>query len=374
MKKWPYFNKEQGNIVKKVLLSNKINYLNGTEGVNFEKEFSKYIGTKYSVAVSNGTLAIELALLSLNLKKGSEIIVPSKTYVATATSVFNVGLKPIFADIDLNSQNLSLKTIKDCFTKKVKAIICVHLAGYPCEIEKIKKFCNKNKIFLIEDCSQAHGAFYKGKSVGSFGNISTWSFCQDKIITTGGEGGMISTNSKKLRDKIWSLKDHGKSYKIFSKKSKKNGFKWMHNSFGTNARLTEMQSAIGRYQLKKLNNWVKKRRKNAKYLENIFKQYPSQFSIVNMYKEYYHSMYRYYVFINYKGFKKSWNKEKILNFLIKKNIACSEGSCSEVYLEKCFKNIKEYKSLKLKNASLLSKTSLAFAVHPTMTRKELLNI
>lgn len=371
MSQWPQFNKEQGNIVKKILLSNKINYLNGTEGINFEKEFSKYIGTNYSVAVANGTLALEIALMSLSMPKGSEVIVPAKTYVATASSIANVHLTPIFADIDLNSQNINVETIKKSYTNRTKAVLCVHLGGYPCELDKIKSFCKRKKIYLIEDCSQAHGAFYKKKSVGSFGDISTWSFCQDKILTTGGEGGMISTNNKKLRNKIWSLKDHGKSFKIFSKKTNKNGFKWMHNSFGTNARLTEMQSALGRYQLNKLDKWVQKRRFNANYLNNIFKKYPKQFTIIKIPKDFYHAMYRYYVFINFSGLKKEWNKNKILDFFIKNKIQCSEGSCSEVYLEKCFSNNSLYREINFQNAKILSKTSLAFSVHPTITKKDL---
>ncbi len=371
MSQWPQFNKEQGNIVKKILLSNKINYLNGTEGINFEKEFSKYIGTNYSIAVANGTLALEIALMSLSMPKGSEVIVPSKTYVATASSIVNVNLIPIFADIDLNSQNITVETIKKSYTNRTKAVLCVHLGGYPCELDKIKNFCKRKKIYLIEDCSQAHGAFYKKKSVGSFGDISTWSFCQDKILTTGGEGGMISTNNKKLRNKIWSLKDHGKSFKIFTKKTNKNGFKWMHNSFGTNARLTEMQSALGRYQLNKLDIWVKKRRFNANYLNNIFKKYPKQFTIIKIPKDFYHAMYRYYVFINFAGFKKEWNKNKILDFFIKNKIQCSEGSCSEVYLEKCFSTNSLYREINFQNARSLSKTSLAFSVHPTITKKDL---
>ena len=375
MNQWPYFNEAQGNIVKKVLLSNKINYLNGTEGVKFENEFSKYIGTKYSVAVSNGTLALEIALISLNLKKGSEVIVPSKTYVATASSVLNVGLKPKFADIDLNSQNVNVKTIKDCYSKKVKAIICVHLAGYPCEIDLIKKFCKSKKIYLIEDCSQAHGAFYKKKSVGSFGDISTWSFCQDKIISTGGEGGMISMNSKKIRDIIWSLKDHGKSYKLYNKKYNTVGFKWLHSNIGTNARLTEMQSALGRYQLRKLNNWVKKRRLNGDYINNIFKKYPDYFTTISVPKYSYHSMYRCYIYVNFEKFNKKWSKENILQFFINNKIQCSEGSCSEVYLEKCFKkNNSIYNKKYHTNARIISKKAIAFLVHPDLSKNYLKKI
>ena len=211
MLSYPNFDKSILKKVEQVLKSGRVNYWTGKECIKFEKEFSKYIGNKYAASLSNGSVALELALKALDLKKKDEIIVSPRSFIISASCVLNLGLKPIFADIDDNG-NLNIEGIKKAYNKNVKAIIIVHLNGLSCDLNPILKFVKKNKIFLIEDCSQAHGAIYKGKKVGSFGHISTWSFCQDKIISTGGEGGMISTNNKKLWLKLWSMKDHGKNY------------------------------------------------------------------------------------------------------------------------------------------------------------------
>ena len=217
---YPNFDKHTLKRVNDVLKSGRVNYWTGNECKNFEKEFSKYIGNKYGITVSNGSVALELALKSLGLKKKDEIIVSPRSFIISASCVLNLELKPIFADVDENG-NLSIEGIKKSYNKNVKAIIVVHLNGLSCDMDPIVKFVKQNKIYLIEDCSQAHGTLYKGRKVGSFGHISTWSFCQDKIISTGGEGGMISTNNKKIWLKIWSLKDHGKNYKsVFNKKHK----------------------------------------------------------------------------------------------------------------------------------------------------------
>ena len=257
-KNYPHYPNKLIDKIKKTLKSGKVNYWTGQEGKYFEKEFSSYLGNKYSVAVSNGSVALEIALRSLNLKKNDHVIVTPRSFIISASCVINLGLEPIFADVDLNG-NLSIEGIKKSFSKKVKVIILVHLNGLPCDMDPIIDFAKKNKIKIIEDCSQAHGAVYKNKPVGSYGDISTWSFCQDKIMSTGGEGGMISTNSKNIWEKSWSIKDHGKNYHSVYKKQNKLGFKWLHNHFGSNYRMTEIQSLIGRYQLKDLNFQIKKR-------------------------------------------------------------------------------------------------------------------
>ena len=201
------------------------------------------------------------------MEKGDEIIVSPRSFIISASCVLSLGLKPIFADVDYNG-NLSIEGIKDAYSKKVKAIIVVHLNGLSCDMDPILKFVKKNRILLIEDCSQAHGASYKGNKVGSFGDVSTWSFCQDKIISTGGEGGMISTNDKRLWLRLWSLKDHGKNYKSVFFKNHKIGFKWLHDDFGSNYRMTEIQATIGREQLKSLDKQIQKRNLIAKLYIN----------------------------------------------------------------------------------------------------------
>ena len=255
---WPSYNKKQLKIASKILSSGKVNYWTGQECKNFEIEFSNYHRRKYSVSVANGSVALEVALKSLSLEDGDQVVVSPRSFIISASCVLNLGLEPVFADVDKNG-NLSDKTILDVYNKKVKAVIIVHTNGLSCDLDPILKLKKKKKFYLIEDCAQAHGAKYKGDPVGSFGDIAVWSFCQDKIITTGGEGGMISTNNKKIWNKCWSLKDHGKSYNLAFNKKHKIGFKWLHEELGSNYRMTEIQGALGRYQLKRLNKTIIKR-------------------------------------------------------------------------------------------------------------------
>ena len=259
---WPKFTEEEANKVSKILLSNKVNYWTGSECKKFESEFATLIKSKYAIALSNGTVALEIAMRALGICQGDEVIVTSRTFIASASSIVNVGAVPVFVDVRKETQNIDPNHIRSAVSNKTKAIICVHLAGWPCDMDEIKEISEENNLFIIEDCAQAHGAYYKGNPVGSIGDVGCWSFCQDKIMTTGGEGGMVSTNHPNLFKKMWSLKDHGKSYDLVHKKDYKEGFRWLHDSIGSNYRMTEMQAAIGRIQILKLKEWTKKRNLN----------------------------------------------------------------------------------------------------------------
>ena len=368
---WPCFSDEEAEIAKNIILSNKVNYWTGDQCRKFESEFATFSDVKYAVAVANGTVALDLAFKALEIKKDDEIIVTSRTYLASVSSIVNSGAKPIFVDICKNSQNMTPKNIESAITKKTKAILCVHLGGWPCDMDEIIKIAKKSKLFIVEDCAQAHGAKYKGKSVGSFGDIGCWSFCQDKIMTTGGEGGMVTTNSKKLWNKMWSYKDHGKSYQAVYKKKHPPGFRWVHESFGTNWRMTEIQGAIGRIQLKKMNSWTKIRNKYQEMIWSAAKDIPGiripQFRCNTSV----HAAYKCYLFIEKDKLKKTWNQEKIISELSKIGVPCYSGSCSEVYLEKAFKknNLKPKKRLSV--ARELGETSLMFLVHPTLKESEI---
>tara|TARA_A100001011_G_C14260191_1_gene822021 strand:- start:9 stop:1190 length:1182 start_codon:yes stop_codon:yes gene_type:complete len=367
---YPHFNQHSLKKVQQVLKSGRVNYWTGNECKEFEKEFSKYHKVKYSLSVSNGTVALEIALKALSLKNTDSVIVTPRSFVASASCVLNLGLKPIFADVD-NNGNLSIEGIKKAYNKNVKAIIAVHLNGFSCDLEPILKFVKKKKIFLIEDCSQAHGATYKNKKVGSFGHISTWSFCQDKIISTGGEGGMISTNNKKLWLKCWSSKDHGKNYKnVFSKKQK-TIFKWLHDNLGSNYRMTEMQAAIGREQLKTLDHQIKKRNLIANLYLNGLKDYYLKYDILkkpdfinenNHAKKNrcIHAFYRLNFFIN----KNKINQKKLIQKLKKHKIECGVGSCPEIYREKIFKRLRFFPKKRLLNAKVLGETSFVIPINP----------
>ena len=249
---WPSFTHEELDAVSRVLLSNEVNYWTGVECRNFEREFADFVGTEYAVAVSNGTTALDLALVALDLNRGDEVIVTSRTFLASVSSIINAGATPVFADVDIESQNITAKSISKVLTKKSKAVVCVHLAGWPCDMDPIIALAKQHNLFIIEDCAQAHGANYKGRSVGSLGHIGAWSFCQDKIMTTGGEGGMVSTNDRELWSRMWAYKDHGKSWEAVYEREHPPGFRWLHDSFGTNWRMTEMQAAIGRIQLTRI--------------------------------------------------------------------------------------------------------------------------
>ena len=368
---WPNFSLQEAKAVYEVIKSNRVNYWTGEQGKKFESEFSSYIGTKYSIALANGTLALDLALKALDIKSGDEVIVTPRSFIASVSCVVNAGAKPIFAEIDKDSGNITADSISKVVTSRTKAIICVHLAGWPCDMDPIMKLAKGHSIFVIEDCAQAHGSLYKKRNVGSIGHIGCWSFCQDKIMTTGGEGGMIATNNKKLWERMWSYKDHGKSYKAVNKLNHPPGFKWLHESFGTNFRMTEMQAAIGRYQLKKLDGWVKKRNRNAAYLKRVCDKFPKILRTPIPDESVNHSYYKFYTYVITSGLKRGWTRNKIINTICSKGVPCFEGSCPEIYLESAFKNTRLRPKKRLPVAKELGESSILFLVHPTLVKKDL---
>ena len=367
---WPSFTQEEADTVQRVLLSNKVNYWTGQEGREFEKEFAAFSDSEYAIAVSNGTTALDLALNALVIGQGDEVIVTSRTFIASISSIVNAGATPVFADLDRDTQNISPETIRSVINDKTKAIICVHLAGWPCEMDGVLALAKEHNLKVIEDCAQAHGARYKGKSVGSFGDISAWSFCQDKIMTTGGEGGMVTTNDKELWSKMWSFKDHGKSYDAIYNREHPPGFRWVHESFGTNWRLTEMQSAIGRIQLKRMPEWTRIRGEHAAKLVHVCREFDC-IRIPKIPDYIQHANYKFYVFVVPDKLKDGWSRDKILQELNILGVPAMQGSCSEVYLEKAFEG-KPYKPKKsLPVAKELGETSLMLQVHPSLTAEQI---
>ena len=363
---WPSFTQEESSSIQRVLLSNKVNYWTGEECRKFEKEFASWSESKHAVALCNGTLALDVALNVLNIGDGDEVVVSSRTFIASISSIVNSGATPIFADVGLSSQNIMPETIRPAITDKTKAIVCVHLAGWPCDMDEIMAIANEHDLYVIEDCAQAHGAKYKGKPVGSIGHIGCWSFCQDKIMTTGGEGGMVTTNDESLWRKMWAYKDHGKSYEAVYEREHPEGFRWLHESFGTNFRMTEMQAALGRIQLKRMPDWHVKRLNNANRIWDAAKQCKGMRApAIPDYIE--HAAYKCYIFVE-GGVDL---RDKIIRKINKKGVPCFSGSCSEVYLEKAFDNTGFRPKERLPNARELGKTSLMFLVHPTLTEDEI---
>ena len=380
---WPSFTQEEADAVSQVLLSNKVNYWTGTECREFEKEFAAWAGTDYAVALANGTLALDVALQAMGIGEGDEVIVTPRSFIASVSTVVNAGAIPVFADVDNNTGNISATTIAPKITDKTKAIICVHLAGWPCDMDEIMALAKQHNLWVIEDCAQAHGAKYKGKPVGSIGHVGAWSFCQDKIMTTGGEGGMVTTNDKALWQKMWEYKDHGKNYDSIYHKQHPPGFRWLHDSFGTNWRMMEMQAVIGRIQLKKMAEWTKIRTQNAKILRDALTQFAGEQQFLRipdiefhqvMGGDSVHAYYKYYVYVRPENLPENINRDSILNALNEKKIPCFSGSCSEIYLEKAFDNHPSRPNARLTVAKELGETSLMFLIHPTLTTNEMQTI
>ncbi len=360
---WPSFTQDEINQVSLILKSGKINYWTGKYCKIFEKNFSTYHKIKYSVTVNSGTSALECAIKSLNLKKGSEIITTPRSYYTSASSIINCGMKPKFSDISISSQNLDPIKLKAAINKKTKAIICVHLSGYPCDMKKILKIAKDNEIYVIEDCSQAHGASILNKKVGSFGDISAWSFCQDKIISTGGEGGMVATNHFNLYKKVLSIKDNGRNYEKLKKIKYSGSFNYIHDFIGSNYRMTEIQAIIGISQLKRLDEMISRRNSNAKIFDNYFSDLDNIFLLLKN-SNFTNAYYRYYLFV-----KKSKNQKILINKIRSKGIECIAGSCPEIYLEKYFKD--NFKIRKMPGAKYLATRSVCLKVDQTMDEKNI---
>lgn len=361
---WPIFESDEIEVAARVLASGKVNYWTGAEGREFEQEFAREIGTRHAVALANGTVALELALKVLGIRPGDEVITTSRTFIASASSAVMVGARPVVADVDRVSQNVTGESIRSVMTSATKAIIAVHLAGWPCEMDEIMALSKEFGLRVIEDCAQAHGATYRGRHVGSIGDIGAFSFCQDKIMSTAGEGGMITLNSDDVFECAWAYKDHGKSYDAVYRRSHPSGFRWLHESFGTNWRLTEVQSAIGRLQLRKLSRWVDRRRRHASALNTCFESIPA-LRVTPPPPHLGHSYYKYYVFVRPEMLGLGWNRDRIVEEISARGVPCFSGSCSEIYLEKAFPS--EMKpACRLPVAQELGETSLMFLVHPTL--------
>lgn len=367
---WPSFTQEEADAVSKTILSNKVNYWTGQECREFEKEFADFVGTKFAIALGNGTLALDVALKALGIGAGDDVIVTSRTFLASASSIVTAGANPVFADVELDSQNISRRTIEAVLTPNTKAIICVHLAGLMCDMDPIMALAQEKGLYVIEDCAQAHGAMYKDRSAGSIGHIGAWSFCQDKIMTTGGEGGMVTTNDENLWNKMWSYKDHGKSFDAVYNRQHPVGFRWLHESFGTNWRMMEVQAVIGRIQLKRMPEWTKKRNENMNAILSAFSNSP-YFTVFKPTDDYLHAAYRCYVQVNLNKLPDGWSRDRIMQEINDFGVPCYSGSCSEVYLEKAFEDTPWIPKERLANAKQLGESSLMFLVHPTLSKENI---
>ncbi len=367
---WPYYEADEIAAVTRVLQSSKVSYWTGQECKLFEKEFADYVGMPYAISLANGSLALELALYTLDIGAGDEVITTSRTFIASASAVVMRGATPIIADIDRESGNITAQTIAPKITAKTKAIIVVHLAGWPAEMDEIMNLAKEHNIKVIEDVAQAHGAKYKGRVLGSIADMAAFSFCQDKIMSTGGEGGMLLLNNEAEFKKAWAYKDHGKGYDTVYKKQHPLGFRYLHDSFGTNWRMTEMQAAIGRLQLKKLDNWLKERNRNAEILtERLSKIKALRIPIPPDYVE--HAYYKYFFYVVPELLKEGKARTDISDGIFDRGVFCRVGSCSEIYLEQAFRESEFAVKEPLQVASEFSETAIMLLVHPGLSEDDM---
>ena len=367
---WPSFTEEEANAVHDVLLSNKVNYWTGKECREFEREFAAFADAEYAIALANGTVALDLALKALGIGPGDEVVVTPRTFLASVSSIVTAGATPVFADVGRRCQNITPATVRAVITPRTKAIVCVHLAGWPCEMDGFMELAEEHNLYIIEDCAQAHGARYKGSSVGSLGHVGCWSFCQDKIMTTGGEGGMVTTNDETLWKRMWAYKDHGKSWDAVYQREHPPGFRWLHESFGTNWRMTEMQGVIGRIQLQRMPEWHQQRLANAERIWGTARELPG-LRVPDVVEHVEHGAYKCYVFIEPDQLAEGWSRDRIQQAIVDAGVPCFSGSCSEVYLEKAFDGTGLRPKKPLPIARELGETSLMFLVHPTLTEAEM---
>ncbi|WP_324261816.1 DegT/DnrJ/EryC1/StrS aminotransferase family protein [Altererythrobacter sp. H2] len=364
---WPSYSQDEADRVAAILLSGRVNQWTGEEVRAFEREFAQFAGTAHAIALANGTLALDLALKGLGIGPGDEVIVTPRTFIASVSCVVNAGATPVFADVDRDSGNISPATIAPCLTERTKAIIPVHLAGWPCDMSGIMALAESRGLYVIEDCAQAHGAMVDGRPVGSIGHAGAWSFCQDKIMTTGGEGGMVTCNDADLWARMWSFKDHGKSYEAVFHREHPPGFRWLHESIGTNWRMLEMQAAIGRIQLGRMLEWSARRKAIAARYAEMLEPFAHGVRAPQPAPELTHAWYRFYAYVVPESLAPGWSRDRIVSEVAARGVPLLHGSCSEVYLEKAFDGTGWRPLQRLPNARELGETSLMFLTHPTLT-------
>lgn len=364
--KWPQYSEDEIAAVADVLRSGRVNALqHGEKCRAFERAFADMCDMPFAISLANGTLALELALRAMGIGAGDEVVVTPRSFIASASCVVSAGATPVFADVDPESQNLTAAGIEAAMTSRTRAVIVVHLAGWPCEMDDIMTLARRRGILVIEDCAQAHGATYRGRPVGSFGDAAAFSFCTDKIISTGGEGGMLLLRDRDVWARAWSYKDHGKNPARLAMPASGNGFRWLHDSIGTNWRMTEMQAAIGLRQFACLGQWLSERRRNAAILNELLADQPVLRRTLPP-AHIGHAYYKYYAFVSPDRLTKGWNRDRIVGELGAAGVPCFSGSCPEIYREQAFAGLGLGLAQSLPSANLLGETSIMLPVDQTL--------
>ncbi len=363
---WPFYDADEIQAVANVLASGRVNYWTGDLGRAFENAYATHCGVRFGLGVANGTVALELALYGLNIGPGDEVVVPARTFIATAAAVAARGARPVVADVDPVSQNMTAETLAAALSPCTKAVIPVHLAGWPVEMGALLALAKSKNVAVIEDVAQAHGASVSSRPVGGLGHIGCFSFCQDKIISTGGEGGMVVTDDEAMYQRMWSFRDHGKNFAVTHDPNAggPGAFKWVADSFGTNWRLTEAQAAIGLAQLAKLPAWIAKRRANAMILDGAL-QGLNSVTVPRVPAHLTHAYYKYYFFVNPAALKDGWTRERICNALIARGVPARVGACPDIAREKAFANMGPQPAHP--GAESIEHRTVLLPVHPTLT-------
>ena len=369
---WPFYDDDEIAAVAAVLRSGRVNQWTGPDVFAFEEACAARFGGGAAIALANGSLALELALRAFGIGPGDEVIVSPRSFVASASCAMLVGATPVFADVDPDSGNITAESVGRVLTDRTRAIIPVHLAGWPADIPGIMDMVRGRGVKVIEDCAQAHGAEIDGASVGSFGDAAAFSFCQDKIISTGGEGGLITIKDEAAWKWAWSFKDHGKDFDKSAAPAGEPGmFRWLHDRAGTNWRLTGPQAAIGRIQLEKLDGWVATRTRNAAIwaealgkVEGLRVPLPHGNSLR-------HAFYKLYFAIEGRSDEDAARlRSELLKRSAAEGLRLFSGSCSEIYLEQAFDGLQRPDCPVSRS---LGARSLMVEVHPTL-RPDLLKL
>ncbi|WP_224826139.1 DegT/DnrJ/EryC1/StrS aminotransferase family protein [Cognatishimia sp. MH4019] len=363
---WPHYDSEQIDAVSAVLHSGKVNAWTGPDVRAFEEEYAAALGVKHALAMANGSVTLNAALQVLGLQPGDEVIVTPRSFVVSASCVPLFGGRAVFADVDPDTQNITPATIAKQITPRTRGIIAVHLGGWPCDMDGIMALANDHGLWVIEDCAQAHGAMIDDRPVGSFGTMASFSFCQDKIMTTGGEGGLLVTNDDTLWRKAWSYKDHGKDYATVFETEHAPGFRWLHEHPGTNLRMSGMAAAIGRVQLKRLPEWTAHRTRIAGIFADAFTPLPALRTPLPA-PGFTHAWYRFYTFVRPERLAPGWDRDRILAEITEAGFPTFSGSCSEIYREKLFEGAVD---APLPIARDLGETSMAFLTDPTISEAD----
>lgn len=363
--RWPVYEEDEVEAAAAVLRSGRVNALHhGDQSRAFEAAFAEMCDMPHAFSCSNGTIALELALRVLGVGSGDEVIVTARSFVASAGCVVAVGAIPVFADVDPVSQNITAHSIAQAVTPKTRAILAVHLGGFPCAMDEIMALAESSNLLVIEDCAQAHGGTYQGRPLGSFGHASAFSFCTDKIMSLGGEGGMLLVRKRDQWEHAWSLSNHGKDFA--GTHAPGNGtFRLLHERFGSNFRMTEMQSAIGLRQLAKLPDWVAARRRNAAVLLEELEGAPG-LRLIHPGQDVGHAYYAFYAFVKEDALRPDWSRDRIVREMAAIGIPCQSGTCPEIYLELSFQQAGYTPPNRLPVSSLLGRTSLKLPVDHTL--------